>query len=556
MCRASLCFLLAASTLPADVTVRYQTTGIAGSPMPMGGVASPEAIRVKGGMGQITSGGFTMISDSRAQRLTFLDAWHAKYATIPAAEYAAKMGLISGGGTAAAMEAVLGNANCKVESKSTGREETIQGVRTVEREVQVLVGEPAGMKVDMRIWTPKPGEARRLPALQELSVLTLFPHDIPGLSGCLGSLPAEMTKDRSVVLRTEFTLSMIDGDPDASPIRYRQEAIEISSAPVDAAIFEIPADYIAAPLEEVMLGATRGRLPEAGFLGAARPELPAPGVIQAYVSGLRPIYRVEPELGDSAKDGGAVRLLATVDPAGGVAKVEALTGTEESRRAAETVVRKWRFRPVVRNGQAVFAYTDVLLFAGGREDGSAAEMSQELAAVRRLSALAQSWPRTPAQVLADLEHDSEGDADRHFAALEDLAGAAMAADRDEKATAAAQELLATAAKRKDEPNSGDAIHAGHSILGLLALRRGNVASARNELLAAGKTPGSRQLNSSGPKVTLAKALLERGERQVVLEYFDECRRFWAAGAQTLDRWSEAVRRGEMPAFGENLPQQN
>ena len=39
-------------------------------------------------------------------------------------------------------------------------------------------------------------------------------------------------------------------------------------------------------------------------------------------------------------------------------------------------------------------------------------------------------------------------------------------------------------------------------------------------------PGSPQLNSFGPIMSLAEELLEQGEPDTVLEFFAECRKFW------------------------------
>jgi len=99
---------------------------------------------------------------------------------------------------------------------------------------------------------------------------------------------------------------------------------------------------------------------------------------------------------------------------------------------------------------------------------------------------------------------------------------------------------------------GNAIVHGHVALGLGALEQDDVAAAREHLLEAGHTPGSPQLDTFGPNMLLAKALLERGEREVVLDYFDLCRGFWRMDDGDLDTWSEAVRAGEMPDFGANL----
>ncbi len=51
---------------------------------------------------------------------------------------------------------------------------------------------------------------------------------------------------------------------------------------------------------------------------------------------------------------------------------------------------------------------------------------------------------------------------------------------------------------------------------------------------------------------LAKALIEKGERDAVVEYFNSCRSFWTMGASQLDTWTATVRGGGMPAFGANL----
>jgi hypothetical protein len=60
------------------------------------------------------------------------------------------------------------------------------------------------------------------------------------------------------------------------------------------------------------------------------------------------------------------------------------------------------------------------------------------------------------------------------------------------------------------------------------------------------------MDSFGPNMTLAEDLLEEGERDVVLEYFSLCRKFWEMGKEELDQWTEAVKAEKMPDFGANL----
>src|SRR5205823_14347132 len=74
--------------------------------------------------------------------------------------------------------------------------------------------------------------------------------------------------------------------------------------------------------------------------------------------------------------------------------------------------------------------------------------------------------------------------------------------------------------------TGDAIHQGNIVLGRIALRRNDIDEARRRLLAAGKTPGSSSLASTGPNMQLARDLMERGESGTVVEYLQECGTCW------------------------------
>ena len=53
-------------------------------------------------------------------------------------------------------------------------------------------------------------------------------------------------------------------------------------------------------------------------------------------------------------------------------------------------------------------------------------------------------------------------------------------------------------------------------------------------------------------MTLAKDLLENGERDTVLEYLILCRKFWKMDYGKLDQWISEVRAGKTPDFGANI----
>jgi len=131
---------------------------------------------------------------------------------------------------------------------------------------------------------------------------------------------------------------------------------------------------------------------------------------------------------------------------------------------------------------------------------------------------------------------------------------AMAFDTGDmtKARSYAEQLLTEVGSDRSQWNYGDAVHKGNLILGRSAVREGRLAEAVTFLRASGDTPGSGVLNSFGPNMSLAKDLLERGEVEAVLNYFESCRLFWKMGGARLDAWSKDVQAGNIPNFGANL----
>jgi hypothetical protein len=122
----------------------------------------------------------------------------------------------------------------------------------------------------------------------------------------------------------------------------------------------------------------------------------------------------------------------------------------------------------------------------------------------------------------------------------------------EQAAAYAGQLISSAAETREGWNVGNLIHKGNLVLGRIAVREGRIADALIFLERSGGTPGSPQLNSFGPNMSLAKDLLEAGETRAVLAYFEQCRAFWKMGGSQLDKWAADVRDGKIPNFGANL----
>ncbi len=136
-----------------------------------------------------------------------------------------------------------------------------------------------------------------------------------------------------------------------------------------------------------------------------------------------------------------------------------------------------------------------------------------------------------------------------------LSGAAMAClekGRLDEAEARATELLLRADSQREDWNYGNAVHKGNIVLGRVALRRGDINAAKYHLLASGRTPGSPQLDSFGPNMSLAKELLEGGERDTVVAYLNDCSHFWHMDRGKLKQWAALAKKGIVPDFGPNL----
>ncbi len=116
----------------------------------------------------------------------------------------------------------------------------------------------------------------------------------------------------------------------------------------------------------------------------------------------------------------------------------------------------------------------------------------------------------------------------------------------------ANECLLIAKKYENGISYGNAIYNGHITLGRIELRRGNISDAKQHLVLAGKTPGSPSLATFGPNMLLARELLEKGEKEIVFEFFQLCEEFWESGLKELKKWKKQVRNGEIPYFGANL----
>lgn len=136
-----------------------------------------------------------------------------------------------------------------------------------------------------------------------------------------------------------------------------------------------------------------------------------------------------------------------------------------------------------------------------------------------------------------------------------IAGAAFGAydlGRFSEAEAIALRAIELSSAFEDSWNSGNALFAGHTVLGLLALRRSDVEQAIHELLASAENRGSPQLGSFGPTMRLAKELAALGRSEEVIAFLHRSLGFWKMGTVWVEVWEKKLRRGVVPNFLMNL----
>lgn len=146
----------------------------------------------------------------------------------------------------------------------------------------------------------------------------------------------------------------------------------------------------------------------------------------------------------------------------------------------------------------------------------------------------------------------EGSDYQKFLILEAAAEASYELGKFVNAKMYANQLLSISNHFQEDWNYGNAIHKGNIILGRVALRQNDIKSANNYLIKAGNTNGSPQLDTFGPNMSLARELLDKGEKETVIEYFELCKRFWEMDNGRLDSWITSIKGGRKPHFGVNL----
>jgi hypothetical protein len=291
-----------APAIRADATIRYHTDIQTTPLIPAGALDQTLAgmqdivVRIKGNKAYSSLGKLTSIVDLTTQDMTLVDPANKRFAITTAGQYGQQV-TAAVPALPAEASAMLSSMKSHFESRSTGRTAVIQGIQAEEQEFVVAVdmampGGPATpspfMKIVMQVWTAGPEEVQRAPVLQEFKNYTAIVNFsmnatdaikkimsmMPGMGDGLGAMMAEISKKGSTALRihTEVVMPFLAGmlkqappqagqglpagfDPNAPLIQMTQELVELSSDPLQDALFVVPADYQMASLEEILKSA-------------------------------------------------------------------------------------------------------------------------------------------------------------------------------------------------------------------------------------------------------------------------------------------------------------
>jgi hypothetical protein len=307
--------LLVAPSLFADVTVRYKNEYKFGAASP-GESLGPAAeaalsklptfslIQIKGKLGRATQGPYTTVTDFEKQVITVIDPAHKQFATVYIKDYESEVVSL----LEESIPAIRESARKSVDSmqsnfltQKTGKTDTVGGIRVEETEMTFTVymppdpGAPSStksehapepevlLKMVVHIWAALPSELNRVAVLKEFNNVYSDPAAIEAMNpsfemekmfGTIGngfaSMREELREKKALTLRTNFEIFMpweaamvaraqakgngqvIPAAPDAPFLEMSSKVEEISDAPIDDSVFEVPTDYRPVSVPELL----------------------------------------------------------------------------------------------------------------------------------------------------------------------------------------------------------------------------------------------------------------------------------------------------------------
>jgi len=134
--------------------------------------------------------------------------------------------------------------------------------------------------------------------------------------------------------------------------------------------------------------------------------------------------------------------------------------------------------------------------------------------------------------------------------LPKLAQTALDVGKLDKAKTYAAELVLEYGREPDEDSGfNQAAHDGNIILGHVALKEGDIAKAKEQLLIAGGALKLTNTEYALPEMSLAQELLEKNEKDIVIEYLQICAKYSKAYSAEFKKWEQMIKQGKKPKLG-------
>ena len=286
--------VLWAATGMADVTLRQSVTLNFSSLFPeavrsamqesvKSTLPSGTVLQIKNGRAVSSSATLTIMMEADGNRITLLNPKSKQYADTTYSEYLdATRGALKSVAPPAQAQQAFQNLHHDVQTKKTGQFAMIQGVRAEESLIvaTMQMPSPAGtMRMEMHYWIALPDDIRRVPALKELAdyaeqsrrkldaanlVGSFTP--MPGMTELMGAIRDLMKDNIGWPLKSStkmYAPAMVQAlqkapqpgqslDPNAPMMEILMDVAELSTNPVPDSVFSVPADYQAAPVEELV----------------------------------------------------------------------------------------------------------------------------------------------------------------------------------------------------------------------------------------------------------------------------------------------------------------
>jgi hypothetical protein len=114
------------------------------------------------------------------------------------------------------------------------------------------------------------------------------------------------------------------------------------------------------------------------------------------------------------------------------------------------------------------------------------------------------------------------------------------------AAAQARDLLAAAARSPNDPDYSNAVFFGNMALCNAALHQGDKRAASRYLLAASETPPTERLRYGVIDLSVARHLVDWGERDAVAQFLERCSKFNIERGKDMAEWAAQIRTGVNP----------